>query len=139
MPRSSHASAVRVEPLGGRGGTACVDYELAPFRLVIARYLSPFWLFHDASRGDGVARAAAYRHNRSMRNYLPSYMGKWALQAMLALLLTYTFDSLAAPERPRFGVYVLFAAGSGIVFACCLCMLFVMAYAYLYLARHDYR
>ncbi|MET0986273.1 MAG: hypothetical protein ABW034_12790 [Steroidobacteraceae bacterium] len=137
MPRSSRVSAVRVEPLGGRG--VYVDYELAPFWLVMARYLSPFWLFRDASRGDWLTRAAAYRHNRSMRTYLPSYMGKWAFQAALALCLTFVFDSLAMPERPRFGVYVLFAAGSGIAFACCLCMLFIMAYAYLYLARHDYR
>lgn len=137
MPRSSQVSAVRTRPLGGRG-EPYVDYELAPFRLVVARYLSPFWLFRDATHGDRVARAAAYRHNRSMRSYLPSYMRKWALQAALALLLTCLFDSLAAGARPRLDMYVLCAAGSGIVFACCLCMLFVMGYAYLYLARHDY-
>ena len=139
MPRSSPASAVRVDPLGGGcDRQSYIDYELAPFWLVIARYLSPFWLFRDATQGDRFARAAAYRHNRSMRTYLPSYMRKWACQAVLALLLMYVFDSLSAPQRPRFGVYVLFAAGSGIVFACCLCMLLVMGYAYLYLARHDY-
>lgn len=137
MPRTSHVSAVRVKRWGGCGDGGLVDYERAPFRLVVGRYLSPFWLFRDASRGDWLTRAAAYRHNRSMRSYLPSYMRKWAFQAALALLLTFLFDSLAAPDRPRFGVYVVFAAGSGIAFACCVCMLFVMAYAYLYFARHG--
>lgn len=122
-----------------RGAFAGIDYERAPLGLVVGRYLTPFWLFQDASKGDRMSRAAAYRHNRSMRTYLPGYIRKWALQAAFALLLTFLFDSLAAPARPRFDCYVLFAAGAGIAFACCLCMLIVMGYTYLYLARHDYR
>lgn len=117
-------------------GTA-IDYERAPLSLVMARYLSPFWLFRDATRGDRLAQAAAYRHNRSMRGYLPSYMRKWAFQAALALLLTFVFDSLTHGS-PRLDLYVLFAVAAGIAFACCLCMLLIMGYAYLYLARHDY-
>jgi hypothetical protein len=85
-----------------------------------------------------MTRAAAYRHNRTMRGYLPSYMGKWALQAAFALLLTFVFDSLSRGSQPRFDLYVLFTVGAGIAFACCLCMLLIMAYAYLYLARHDH-
>lgn len=137
MQRSSHVSPVRVEPLGGRGDHY-IDYELAPFRLVLSRYLMPFWLFRDATRGDRMARAAAYRHNRSMRIYLPSYMRKWTVQAVMALLLTFVFDSLSS-ARSHPDMYLLCAAGSGIAFTCCLCMLFVMGYAYVYLARNDYR
>ena len=135
MPQSSPAGAF--DP-GQAGGSMRVDYECAPLGFVLTRYLSPFWLFRDAAHGDRLSRAAAYRHNRSMRSYLPGYMRKWAIQAALALLLTFLFDSLAAPHRPRFDLYVLFAAGSGIAFACCLCMLLIMGYAYLYLSRHDY-
>lgn len=122
---------------GDGPGAAVVDYELAPLSVVLARYLSPFWLFRDASCGDRLTRAAAYRHNRSMRMYLPGYMRKWALQAVFALLLTFAFDSLAT-SHTRLDPFVVFAAGAGIAFACCLCMLVVMGYTYLYLSRHDY-
>lgn len=52
-------------------------YDDLPFSLVLFRYLWPFWLFKDASSGDRLARAAAYRHNRDMRVYLPGYLMKW--------------------------------------------------------------
>jgi hypothetical protein len=52
-------------------------------------YLWPFWLFRDANRGNLVERAAAYRHNRAQRVYLPGYALKWivltALQTGLLL------------------------------------------------------
>jgi hypothetical protein len=138
MRSSSPPGGTRTAARGdGRAVEWDVDYERAPLGLVLGRYLSPFWLFRDATRGDWLARAAAYRHNRSMRGYLPSYMRKWALQAALALLLTFVFDSLSPPSKPQLDWCVLFAAGAGIAFACCLCMLLVMAYAYLYLCRHE--
>jgi hypothetical protein len=114
-----------------------IDYERAPLGFVIARYLTPFWLFRDATKGDRLARAAAYRHNRHMRVYLPGYMRKWALQAVLALALVFAFDSAAAGGA-RIDGYVVCAACAGIAFAYCLCMLVVIGYAYLYLSRHDY-
>jgi hypothetical protein len=42
-------------------------------------YLWPFWLFRDANRGTMLERAAAYRHNRERRIYLPGYAFKWAV------------------------------------------------------------
>src|ERR1041384_8115223 len=59
------------------GAALASCYEDMPLSLVLFRYLWPFWLFKDASRGDRLARAAAYRHNRSMRIYLPGYLMKW--------------------------------------------------------------
>ena len=46
-------------------------------------YLWPFWLFRDAHRGNGLERAAAYRHNRAQRIHLPGYALKWTVLAML--------------------------------------------------------
>lgn len=139
MPQPPRATTVPPNPReGGDWSVASpVDYELAPLGLVVARYWLPFWLFRDATCGDRLARAAAYRHNRSMRMYLPGYMRKWAVQAVFALLLTFGFDSLAT-SHTRLDPFVVFAAGAGIAFACCLCMLLLMGYTYLYLARHDY-
>jgi hypothetical protein len=51
-------------------------------------YLWPFWLFRDASRGNLIERAAAYRHNRAQRIYLPGYAIKWTvLTGLQAALL----------------------------------------------------
>ncbi|MGH8176829.1 MAG: hypothetical protein ACREV5_11265, partial [Steroidobacter sp.] len=52
----------------GRTSTASVCADM-PLSQLLFRYIWPFWLFKDASRGDRTARAAAYRHNRSMRIY----------------------------------------------------------------------
>lgn len=116
---------------------AHIDYECAPLSIVIARYLLPFWLFRDASRGDRLTRAAAYRHNRSMRGYLPGYILRWTVQALLALGLIFIFDAGARGAFAGAEVLVLLAAGAGIAFACCVCMLFVISYAYLYFSRND--
>ena len=35
-------------------------------------------------------------------------------------------------------VFALLAAGWGIAFACCLCVLLITSYIYLYLSRHEH-
>jgi hypothetical protein len=111
-------------------------YDDVPFSLVLFRYVWPFWLFRDATRGDSYARAAAYRHNRSMRVYLPGYLMKWILNCALALAATTGLES-ASGHRSTLDAFQVMAAGSGVVFACCVCVLFVTGYVYLYLGRHD--
>lgn len=116
-----------------------------PLSLVLFRYLWPFWLFKDASRGDRMTRAAAYRHNRSMRIYLPGYLLKWIFNCVTAFAITSGFGSLSmaqstsqAASQPRsVDVFAIIAAGWGIVFACSLCVLFVTSYIYLYLGRNE--
>ena len=85
---------------------ATTHYENLTFLQLLFRYLWPFWLFKDASRGDRHARAAAYRHNRSMRAYLPGYLVKWVFGSLFAFALTAGFESLgdrsgARPRRSR--------------------------------------
>jgi hypothetical protein len=99
-------------------------------------YLWPFWLFKDASRGDRLTRAAAYRHNRSMRAHLPGYLMRWLLGCGATLAITTGFSSLSS-ARGGVDVFGLLAAGWGIVFACSLCVLFTTSYIYLYLSRHE--
>lgn len=120
--------------------SARVDYVHAPLSLVMARYLSPFWLFRDASRGDRMARAAAYRHNRNMRDYLPRYIWRWTVQAAVALGLVFLFDNAAHAAGTRLAhgeLLMVLTAGAGIAFACCICMLFVMSYVYVYFSRIE--
>ena len=111
-------------------------YEDMPLSLVLFRFLWPFWLLQDASTGDRYARAAAYRHNRDMRVYLPGYLMKWLLSCTLVLAVASGLDSLA---RSLGGVSVLsiIAAAFAMAFACGVCVMFITAYIYLYLSRND--
>jgi hypothetical protein len=111
------------------------SYEQMPFSLVLFRYLWPFWLFKNASAGDRYARAAAYRHNRNMRIYLPGYLMKWLCQCVIALALTTTLGSSARASGTSF--MSVMAAGAGVMFACGVTVLFITGYIYLYLSRND--
>lgn len=120
-------------PLTARRST----YDEMAFSQLLFRYLWPFWLFQDASCGDRYARAAAYRHNRGMRIYLPGYLLKWFISSTIALAVT---DRLAAAARhvsDNLNVLSLMAAGAGVLFACGVCVLFVTAYIYCYLSRNE--
>jgi hypothetical protein len=112
-------------------------YDDLPFTLVLFRYLWPFWLFRDASSGDRFARAAAYRHNRDMRVYLPGYLMKWMLSSSVALALTIALESFSTHSAGAVDYFKLMAAGSGMLFACGVCVLAITAYIYLYLSRND--
>lgn len=111
-------------------------YDDMPFLLVVFRYLWPFWLFKDASRGDAYTRAAAYRHNRSMRTYLPGYILKWMFNSALGFAFVAVADSLTRHTSGSWGMFTLIAAAA-IGFACSLCVLLVTGYVYLYLDRND--
>ena len=118
-------------------GTVTVrsSYEDMPLFRVLFLYFWPFWLFKDASRGDRYARAAAYRHNRSMRIYLPGYLVRWSFGSALALASSAAFGSMS--DSRGLDAYALAAAGGGVLFACSVCVLFVTSYIYLYLSRND--
>lgn len=121
------------------GAASASRYDDLPLSLVLFRFLWPFWLFKDASRGDRIARAAAYRHNRSMRIYLPGYLMKWIFNCVTAFAITAGFGSLsaaqAATQTPALDVFAIIAAGWGIIFAGSVCVLFVTSYIYFYLSR----
>jgi len=123
------------------GAALASRYEDMPLSLVLFRYLWPFWLFKDASRGDRMTRAAAYRHNRSMRIYLPGYLMKWMLSCVTTFAITAGFGSLstaqAASAAGSLDVFAIIAAGWGVVFVCSVCVLFITSYIYLYLSRND--
>lgn len=123
------------------GAALASRYDDMPLSLVLFRYLWPFWLFKDASRGDRMARAAAYRHNRSMRIYLPGYLMKWMFNCVTAFAITTGFGSLspaqAVSASDSVDVFSIIAAGWGIIFACSLCVLFVTSSIYFYLSRNE--
>ncbi len=104
------------------------------------RFFSPFRLMKDVSRGSFEERMAAYRHNRRIRGELPACMLRWAFSCSIAVLLTSYFDELgggaAAPGAPS--IFILLAAACATFIACGVCVLFVTAYVWFYLAHHDF-
>lgn len=121
--------------------SATPHYAELPFSRVLFRYLWPFWLFKDASRGDRLTRAAAYRHNRSMRMYLPAYLLRWIFGCLATFTFTAGFGALSTTEAssppPAIDVFAIIAAGGGVIFAGSVCVLVVTGYIYLYLSRND--
>jgi hypothetical protein len=105
---------------------------------VLWRFFSPFRMMKDVSRGTFEERIAAYRHNRRMRGHLSACMGRWALSCSVAIVLTAYFDALGAGGTGPLSIFVLLAAACGTFIACAICMLFVMAYAYVYLTHNDW-
>lgn len=89
----------------------------------------------DVSSGSFQERAAAYRHNRRLRGELFTCMKRWALSCAVAIVLTAYFDALG---EGRLNIFAVLAAACGTFIACAVCVLFVMGYAYLYLAHHDW-
>jgi hypothetical protein len=117
---------------------ATLSYIDMPVSQLLFRYLWPFWMFKDANRGDRMTRAAAYRHNRGMRIYLPGYLLKWFVSCALILGLIELFNHLSSTVQGTIDIFVLMAAGFGMIFACGLCVIVITAYIYLYLSHHDY-
>ena len=113
-------------------------YDAMPFSQVLFRYWWPFWLFHDVSRGNLMARAAAYRHNQSMRIYLPGYLMRWSFGSVLLLALTLLLNGWANQAAGLSLCFEWMAAGSGMALAWALCMLLQIGFVYLYLSRHDF-
>ena len=106
---------------------------------VLLRFFAPFRLMKDASRGSFEERMAAYRHNRRMRGQLPACILRWAASCSLAVLLTSWFEYLgggaAATGTPS--IFILLAAACATFIACGVCVMFLTAYVYFYLAHHD--
>jgi hypothetical protein len=109
--------------------------DAMPLGRLLFFYLWPFWLFKDASRGDRYARAAAYRHNRGMRGYLPRYLLRWLVSCGLILELTLGLDSLASAHS--IDVFTIMATGVAILFTCSFCVLIITGYVYLYLSHGE--
>jgi hypothetical protein len=106
----------------------------------LLRWLSPFRLMQDASRGTREERIAAYRHNRRRRRELTGYMRRWTFVLAGAAVLTEWFDALGeggghARVPPNVFVYLTAACATFLVYA--LCVLFLTAYVYVYLTTHE--
>lgn len=101
----------------------------------LRRALSPFGQFEDTSRGDLYARSAAHQRNLRLRESLPRYLLRWLLVCGCAAAVLRACDALAPDIGGRLDIFVVMAAGSGLICAWAVCALLVIGYAYLYLCR----
>jgi hypothetical protein len=109
-------------------------FDDLPLSLLLFRYLWPFWLFKDATRGDRWAQAAAYQHNRGMRVFLPGYLLKWLISCAVMLKLAAGLEALSNGDTVD--VFLLMSAAMGIVFACAVCVLVITGYFFFYLSQN---
>ena len=101
-------------------------------------WFSPFRSMRDVSCGTREERIAAHRHNRRRRGELVACMRRWILLLAVAALLTRRFDALGGrPAEAAPQLYVYLAAACATFLVCGLCVLFITAYVYVYLATHD--
>jgi len=103
----------------------------------LVRFFSPFRLMKDVSRGSREERAAAYRHNRSLRGELSACMIRWIVSCGVAFALTDLFAGFSDGSQ-GLDVFVLLAAACATFIACGVCVLSVTAYVYVYLGHHDW-
>jgi hypothetical protein len=101
--------------------------------VALGHNLWPFWLFKDANQGDLFARAAASAHNQRMSEILPRYLRRWLVVFAVANLSTFANDAMATDVARRLDVFVLMAAGSGLVCAYATCVVLVIGYAWCHL------
>ena len=62
------------------------------------RYWFFGWLFRDASRGTALEREAALRHNRERAKWLPTYMRRWILLAVILYGTGGTLEWIGLPD-----------------------------------------
>jgi hypothetical protein len=101
--------------------------------VALSHSLWPFWLFKDPNQGDLYARAAATAHNRRMSEVLPRYLRRWLLVIAITSLSICANDAMATDVARRLDVFVLMAAGSGLICAYAVCVVIVIGYAWCYL------
>lgn len=76
----------------------------SPGHCVLYRFFLFDWLFADLGKTTGWwEHRAAWRHNRQMRRFLPTYLRRWGFVAILAFLTGWLCESgLAAAWMTAF-------------------------------------
>lgn len=114
-----------------------MHYQDRSLTQLLFLYLWPFWMFKDASRGSLYERAAAYRHNRDKRMYLPGYAMKWTILCAVFLAQVEGFARAARESQSLCLMFGCFSAGAGMLFTVGFCILMVTGYTYVCLARAE--
>jgi hypothetical protein len=107
----------------------------ASLSYLVYLYLWPFWLFRDVRQGSLLEQAAAYRHNRAQRGYLPGYLVKWAILFSVLMAATWGFEQLAYAYWAWAACCTLLAGATGVLATLALLVMVITGVAYLFLCR----
>ncbi|WP_137935855.1 hypothetical protein [Chitinivorax sp. B] len=100
-------------------------------------YLWPFWMFKDVQRGNALERAAAFRHNRERRIYLPAYLLKWSLLFVLSVAAISLVEQAGLQNLEWRTACLMLACSTGIFAACAFVVMTQITVAYLFLCRWE--
>jgi hypothetical protein len=82
------------------GGLTQTSSSAPQLRSLVYRYFFFGWLFRDVTRGTLLERAAAWRHNRETRRFLPIYLRRWTILFAggygLGVVFEHAFDLIYA-------------------------------------------
>jgi hypothetical protein len=98
-------------------------------------YIWPFWMFEDVSKGNLLEQAAAYRHNREKRIFLPGYIARWSCIFALSMATVNLIENLARSGMLVSGIAVLLAGLSGVFASWAFVVVMQITVAYLFLCR----
>ena len=112
---------------------------LSPWLLLALLLIYGITIPADSGALTSGMAASAVPANRGATMALHSTVG-FGLSAAGAWAAGVALDAGGGPASPSgwLAVFAVLAAGSGIAFACCVCVLFVTSYIYLYLSRNEY-
>src|SRR4030095_15588782 len=106
--RRSSPAGVRDRRLPGQGVIVQdVIVQYPAFRTLLYRYFFFSWLFKDASRGNVLERAAAWRHNREHAHWLLTYMRRWLWCSLVLYGLGGFGELVLHSSRPSRRLYLL--------------------------------
>lgn len=103
--------------------------ELSFWQLFVL-YLNPFPLFRDVSCRDAFTRHAAMRYNQSISRYLPGYLRRWLMVA----LMSFASLAIAEPADAESTLWLIPALVGGITFSVSMTSLSLIGAAWLLLA-----
>ena len=89
---------------------------------LLHRFFFYGWLFRDASTGTFLERAAALAHNREQSKWLPTYLLRWLVIAILCLAIASYCESILgnpALSVPFYLLTTVTVALNAVTAACC--------------------
>lgn len=68
--------------------------QVLTFKQLLYRYFFFEWLFKDVSKGTIFERSLAWRHNKEMSKWLPTYMRRWIVLGFIFYALGFLFEMI---------------------------------------------
>jgi len=89
---------------------ACENEIHLRFSTLLYRYLFFGWLFSDLSKAENIfEQNSSWRHNRTARQHLPTYLWRWSIITMIFFGLGYLSNQKPGTSLWAAGLFTFFA------------------------------